>query len=145
MIEQTLMLVKPDGVRARHIGGILSRVETAGFFIRGMKMIRLQQETAGQFYDIHQEKPFFKDLLGFMTSDRIVAVALEGEDAVAALRRLVGDTDSAKAAPGTIRAEFGSNKQENAVHASDSPENAAREISFFFSREELVSANASGK
>ena len=145
MVEQTLMLVKPDGVRARRIGDILSRVEAAGFSIRGMKMVRLRQETAGQFYDIHREKPFFRDLLGFMTSDRIVAVALEGEDAVAALRRLVGDTDSAKAAKSTIRGTFGTNKQENAVHASDSVDNAAREISFFFSREELVSVNSAGQ
>jgi nucleoside-diphosphate kinase len=102
-------------------------------------MRRLRPETAGEFYDIHRTKPFFKDLLAFMTSDRIVALALERDDAVSALRKLVGATDPAQAEKGTIRKDLAANKQENAVHASDSSANAARELSFFFSQEELLS------
>jgi nucleoside-diphosphate kinase len=139
MTEQTLMLIKPDGVRAAQIGEVIRRVEAAGFRIRSLKMRRLRPETAGEFYDIHRTKPFFKDLLAFMTSDRIVALALERDDAVSALRKLVGATDPAQAEKGTIRKDLAANKQENAVHASDSSANAARELSFFFSQEELLS------
>ena len=141
MVEQTLMLIKPDGVRARQVGEVIGRVEGAGFSIRGLRMLRLGPDTAGQFYDIHREKSFFKDLLCFMTSDRIVALVLEREDAVLALRRLVGNTDSTIADKGTIRGDLGTTKQENVVHASDSADNAAREIAFFFSRKELLSGN----
>jgi nucleoside-diphosphate kinase len=103
-------------------------------------MVRLSTATAGEFYSVHRDKGFYNDLLEFMTSDRIVALVLEREDAVAYLRQVVGATDPAEAAEGTIRRNLASNKQENAVHASDSPENARTEISFFFSREELLSA-----
>ncbi|MFQ6091915.1 MAG: nucleoside-diphosphate kinase [bacterium] len=138
MLEQTLMLIKPDGVLAGQIGEVIRRVEAAGFRICGIKMLRLRPETAGEFYGVHRDKPFFDDLLDFMTSERIVALVLEREDAVSCLREIIGTTDPAEAAEGTIRKELASNKQENVVHASDSLSTAEREISFFFSREELL-------
>jgi len=140
VIEQTLMLIKPDGVRAGQIGEVIRRVEADGFRICGMKMVRLRPETAGAFYSVHRDKPFFKDLLDFITSDRIVALVLERDDAVARLREIIGSTDPAEAGEGTIRRELASNKQENVVHASDSVSNAAEEVAFFFCREELISS-----
>ena len=140
MIEQTLMLIKPDGVRASQIGEVIRRVEADGFRICGMKMLHLQSETAAEFYAVHREKPFFSNLLSFMTSDRIVALVLERENAVTRLREVIGSTDPAEAAGGTIRKDLASNKQENVVHASDSLANAEKEVSFFFSTEELISA-----
>lgn len=139
MIEQTLMLIKPDGVRSNQIGQVISRIEKEGFRICGMKMLRLQPETAAEFYAAHREKPFYADLLTFMVSDRIVALVLEREEAVTRLREVIGATDPAEAAVGTIRKKLASNKQENVVHASDSLSNAQVETSFFFSREELLS------
>lgn len=139
MIEQTLMLIKPDGVRASQIGEVIRRIEADGFRIFGMKMLRLQPETAAEFYAVHREKPFFSDLISFMTSDRIVALALERENAVARLREVIGSTDPAEAAEGTIRKDLASNNRENVVHASDSLRNAQVETAFFFSREELLS------
>ena len=139
MLERTLMLIKPDGVRSKHIGHVIQRVETEGFRICGLKMLRLRRSTAGEFYRVHQGKDFYANLLDFMTSDRIVALALEREDAVSYLRKIVGDTDPAKAGEGTIRKKLASNIRENVVHASDSMSNAAQELSFFFSQEELFS------
>lgn len=139
MIERTLMLIKPDGVRAKQIGNVIQRIETEGFRICGLKMVRLKRETAGEFYKVHQGKHFFTGLIDFMTSDRIIAIALEREEAVSHLRRIVGDTDPAKADEGTIRKKHASNVQENVVHASDSVDNAIQELSFFFSQEELLS------
>ena len=139
MIELTLMLIKPDGVRAGQIGEVIRRIEADGFRICGMKMLRLQPDTAAEFYAVHRGKPFFTDLLSFMTSDRIVALVLEREEAVTRLRDIIGATDPAEAADGTIRKDLGSNTQKNVVHASDSTNNAQKEVSFFFSREELVS------
>jgi len=139
MTEQTLMLIKPDGVRANHIGEVIRRIEAEHFQICGLKMVRLSKTTAAEFYSVHKDKGFFSDLLEFMTSDRIVALVLEREDAVSYLRSVVGATDPTEAAEGTIRRDLASNKQENVVHASDSPENARTEISFFFSREKLLS------
>lgn len=142
MLERTLMLIKPDGIRAKQIGKIIQRVESEGFRICGLKMIRLRRVSAGEFYRVHQDKPFYTNLLDFMTSDRIVALALERENAVSYLRKIVGATDPTEADEGTIRKDFASNKQENVVHASDSTSNATQELSFFFTQEELLSVAA---
>jgi nucleoside-diphosphate kinase len=107
-------------------------VEQAGFRVMEMKMARLTRPQAAEFYAVHKERPFYNDLLDFMTSDRVVPMVLERDDAVAHLRKVIGATDPAKAEPGTIRKAFATNVQNNAVHASDSPDNAAREIAFFF-------------
>lgn len=130
--ERTLLIIKPDAVAKNAIGAILMRLEAEGFVIRGLRMERLTQERARAFYAVHRQRPFYDDLVAFMTSGPAVPTALEREDAVAHLRQFIGQTDSRKAAPGTIRAQFGTDVQCNAVHASDSPENATREIGFFF-------------
>ncbi len=130
--ERTLLIIKPDAVAKNAIGSILMRLEAEGFVINEMKKLRLSQEQAGQFYAVHKERPFYGELVEFMTSGPAVPTVLERDDAVAHLRQFIGETDSTKAAPGTIRAEFGTDVQCNAVHASDSPENAANEIEFFF-------------
>ena len=135
-MEQTLMIIKPDAVAKNAIGEILQRVESEGFAIRGLHMMQLVPEQAGEFYAVHQERPFFKDLVEFMTSGPIVPVRLERQGAVPHLRQFIGETDSTRAAPGTIRSDFGTDVQCNAVHASDSPENATREIAFFFGEED---------
>jgi len=131
-MQATLLIVKPDAVARHAIGQILARLEGEGFAIRQMRMVRLAREQAGEFYAVHRERPFYADLLTFMTSGPAVPVLLEREDAVAHLRAYIGATDSTKAAPGTIRRDFGTDVQRNAVHASDSAENAAREVAFFF-------------
>ena len=130
--ENTLLMVKPDAVAKNAIGDILQRLEVEGFVIRQMRMNHLTREQAEVFYGVHKERPFYGELVDFMTSGRSVQVALERENAVAHLRDFIGETDSTKAAPGTIRAEFGTDIQCNAVHASDSNENAAKEIAFYF-------------
>ena len=138
MIELTLMLLKPDGVRAGQIGEVIRRVEADGFRICGMKMLRLSPERAAEFYAVHREKSFYPDLIAFMTSDRIVALVLERHNAVRRLREIVGSTNPAEAAEGTIRKDLASNTQTNVVHASDSSANAEKEVSFFFRNEELT-------
>ncbi|OGG49597.1 MAG: nucleoside-diphosphate kinase [Candidatus Handelsmanbacteria bacterium RIFCSPLOWO2_12_FULL_64_10] len=131
-MARTLMIIKPDAVSRCLIGEVVRRVEQAGFRVVEMKMTRLTRPQAAEFYAVHKERPFYNDLLTFMTSDRVVPMVLERDDAVAHLRKVIGATDPAKAEPGTIRKAFATNVQNNAVHASDSPENAAREIAFFF-------------
>ena len=131
-MPRTLMIIKPDAVSRNLIGEVVRRVELAGFWVVEMKMVRLTRAQAGEFYAVHKERPFYGDLLAFMTSGRVVPMVLEREDAVAHLRKVIGATDPAKAEPGTIRKDFATNVQNNAVHASDSPENAAGEIAFFF-------------
>lgn len=131
-VERTLSLIKPDAVGRNLIGKILSRFEDAGLKIIACRMLHLTKAQAEQFYDIHQDKPFFGELVEYMTGGPIVASVLEGEDAVAANRRLMGATDPKKADPGTIRADFAESITANAVHGSDSVENAQRECSFFF-------------
>lgn len=131
-MARTLMILKPDAVSRNLIGEIVRRVEQAGFRVVEMKMTRLTRPQAAEFYAVHKERPFYNDLLDFMTSDRVVPMVLERDDAVAHLRKVIGATDPAKAEPGTIRKDFATNVQNNAVHASDSPDNAAREIAFFF-------------
>ncbi|MCL1821265.1 MAG: nucleoside-diphosphate kinase [Prolixibacteraceae bacterium] len=130
----TLTMVKPDAVGKNQIGAILKMINEAGFRIRAMKYTWLTVEQAGLFYAIHSEKPFFDELVGFMTSGPVVAALLEKENAIADFRTLIGATNPANAAPGTIRALFAESLQNNAVHGSDSDENAIVESDFFFSR-----------
>lgn len=137
-MERTLAILKPDAVSASKIGKVIDRIEAAGFRILGMKLVRLNAQTAGQFYEVHKERPFYKDLCSFMSSDRVVVVALEKTNAVADFRKLIGATDPAEAAAGTIRKDFATSKQNNIVHGSDSPENAKLEIAFYFSERELI-------
>jgi len=137
-MDGTLMLVKPDAMQKRALGEILSAVQKEGFTVRNIKMLRLRAAEAKEFYSEHRERPFFNDLVEFMTSGEIAAVALERNDAVATLRKLIGATDSRLADPGTIRARFGDDNQRNAVHASDSISSAQRELAFFFSTRELI-------
>ena len=132
MADQTLAIIKPDAVEAKKIGAILDRLEQAGFTIRAVKMVHLTKADARKFYAVHSERPFFDSLTQFMTSGPCVPVCLEGENAVPRLRELLGATDPAKADDGTIRKEFASSVERNAVHGSDSTENAAVELSFFF-------------
>jgi len=136
--ERTLSIIKPDAVQKKHIGEILSRFEKAGLNIIGMKLLHLTKEQAGEFYAIHKERPFFNDLVEFMTSGPVVVSALEGENAVAKNRELMGATNPKEAAPGTIRADFAENIDANAVHGSDAAETAKVEINFFFKEQELV-------
>ncbi len=132
MQERTLMIIKPDAVSRNAIGAILKRVEDRGFKVRQMRMTRFTREEAIRFYAVHRGQPFFDGLIDFMSSGPVVPLALERDDAVSNLREIVGVTDSSKAAEGTIRKDFGTNIQRNAVHASDSPETATGEIAFFF-------------
>lgn len=133
MSNITFTMIKPDAVANGYIGKILDQITTAGFKIVAMKYTRLSDEKAGEFYDIHRERPFFKDLVEFMTSGPIVAAVLEKSNAVADFRTLIGATDPQKAEPGTIRNLYAKSIDANAIHGSDSDENAAREASFFFS------------
>ena len=133
-MDRTLMIIKPDAVAKHVIGEILQRVEKEGFVIRQLHLTHLSKEQAEAFYAVHRERSFFGELVEFMTSGPVVPMALERIDAVPHLRQFIGATDSTKAAPGTIRREFGTDVQCNAVHASDSPENAAGEIEFFFGK-----------
>ena len=137
-MERTLAILKPDCVGANKMGKVIDRIENAGFRVIGMKMVRLNAQTAGKFYEVHKERPFYQDLVEFMSSDRCVAIALEKENAVADFRKLIGATDPAEADPGTIRKDFATSKQNNCVHGSDSPENGRIEIGFFFSEKELA-------
>ena len=131
-MERTLSIIKPDAVAKNVIGEIYSRFESAGFKIVAAKMLHLDEITAGGFYVVHQDRPFFKDLISFMTSGPVMVQVLEGENAVARHREIMGATNPKEAAPGTIRADFAESLDENAVHGSDSIENAAIEIAYFF-------------
>lgn len=139
-METTLAILKPDSVAAGSAGAILAHLEREGFKIRGLKLLRLSPAQAQAFYEVHKERPFYGSLVEFMTSGPVVPVALEREDAVARLRQVMGATDVAKAEPGTVRALFGTSIEKNAIHGSDSLENAALELAFFFSRAELIAA-----
>lgn len=139
-MERTLAILKPDCVAAKKMGKVLDRIEAAGFRIIGMKLVQLTPEVAGKFYEVHKERGFYKDLVGFMSSGPVVVLALEKENAVADFRKLIGATDPAEAAAGTIRRDFATSKQNNIVHGSDSPENGRLEVAFYFSRHELVEA-----
>lgn len=133
----TFGIIKPDAVRAGNIGAIIQRVSDNGFKIRAMKMLHMSRPVAEGFYDVHRERPFFGELVEFMTSGPSVLMALEKDDAVQAWRDLMGPTDSTKAPKGTIRGDFGKDVSENAAHGSDSPENARIELSYFFNATEF--------
>jgi nucleoside-diphosphate kinase len=137
-LERTLSIIKPDAVGNNHIGDIISRFEKAGLRIVAVKMRHLTQKEAEGFYAVHKERPFFKDLVSFMTTGPVLIMVLEGENAIAKNRDIMGATDPKKAAPGTIRADFAKTIDENAVHGSDSPENAKIEIHYFFKPEEMI-------
>ena len=138
-LERTLTIIKPDAVAKNAIGGIVDRFERAGFKILAAKLVRLTAEQAAGFYIVHKERPFYGSLCAFMTSGACVPIVLEADNAIARLREIMGATDPAKAAPGTIRKDFASSIEANAVHGSDSPESAAFEIPYFFSAQEIVS------
>lgn len=135
--ERTLSIIKPDAVGKNHIGDIISRFEKKGLRVVAAKMKHLSQKEAEGFYAIHKDRPFFKDLVSFMTSGPILIMALEGEGAVAKNREIMGSTDPKKAEKGTIRADFAHSIDENAVHGSDSLENAKIEINYFFKPEDI--------
>jgi len=136
-VERTLSIVKPDGVEKNLIGEVYRRFEQAGLRIVAARMMHLTRTEAEGFYAVHRERPFFGDLCAYMTSGPVVVQVLEGEDAVARNREIMGATDPKKAAPGTIRADLAKSIEENVVHGSDSAENAAREIAYFFAETEL--------
>lgn len=137
-VERTLSIIKPDAVAKRVIGEIYSRFEKAGLTVVAAKMLHLTREQAEQFYAVHKERPFFGALVDFMITGPVMVQVLEGENAIAKYRDIMGATDPKKAAPGTIRADFADSIDENAVHGSDAPETAAQEIAFFFKPEEIV-------
>jgi nucleoside-diphosphate kinase len=137
--EQTLSIIKPDAVGANHIGAILSRFEKAGLRIVATKMLHLTTEQAKAFYAVHSHRPFFQELVDFMTEGPVLVSVLEGEHAVLKNRELMGATNPKEAAPGTIRADFAKSIDKNAVHGSDSAENAKNEVAFFFKASELFS------
>ncbi len=137
-MERTLSIIKPDAVAKNVIGKIIDRFETNGLRIAAMKKIKLAKEDAAKFYEVHKERPFFNDLVEYMTSGPVVVMVLEGENAVAKNRELMGATDPKEAAPGTIRADFAESIEANAVHGSDSLENAQKEIAFFFAQREIL-------
>ena len=139
MIQRTLSIVKPDGVRKGVIGQVVSRFEQAGIRIVAMQMRQLSRKDAEGFYAVHRERPFFGELCEFMTSGPVVVMVLEGDDVIARNRELMGATDPKKAAPGTIRADFADSIGENIAHGSDAPETAAFEISWFFRGLDIVS------
>ncbi len=136
--ERTLSIIKPDAVGKNHIGEIIARFEKNGLKVVAAKMMQLSKEKAEGFYAIHKERPFFNDLVSFMISGPVLVMTLEGEDAVKLNRDIMGATNPKEAAPGTIRADFAEDIDENAVHGSDSSENAKIEIDFFFTDEEIV-------
>ena len=136
-MQQTLSIIKPDAVKKGVIGKIIDRFESNGLRIAAAKKLRLSVEDAGKFYEIHKDRPFYKDLIEFMTSGPVVVMVLEGDDAVAKNRELMGATDPKKADKGTIRADFADSIDANAVHGSDSLENAKIEIAFFFAKREI--------
>jgi len=138
-MERTLVLVKPDAVQRGLIGEVISRIERTGLKLVALKMIHMDRDMAGRHYAIHQGKPFFEGLVGFITSSPLVAAVFEGPNAVEVVRKTMGATDPVKAAPGTIRGDLALDIGRNAVHGSDSKENAEKEISLFFSPKEIVS------
>jgi nucleoside-diphosphate kinase len=137
-LERTLGIIKPDAVAKGHTGDILSMIQQSGFRVVGMKMRRISQHEAESFYAVHKQRPFFPGLVTFMTEGPVVVLALEREDAIQKWRDLMGATNPANAAEGTVRKRFAENIERNSVHGSDAPETAAQEIPFFFSAAELL-------
>ncbi len=144
-VERTLSIVKPDGVARNLIGDVYCRFERAGLAIIGARMMRLTQSQAEGFYAVHRDRPFFRDLCAYMTSGPVMVQVLEGESAIARNREIMGATDPKKAAPGTIRADLATSIEENVVHGSDSIENAAREIAYFFAEIALCARTRQGR
>src|SRR4026209_856297 len=138
MIQRTFSIIKPDAVAAGHAGEILAVIEKAGFRILALRMTRLSQKQAEGFYAVHREKGFFQSLVKFMTEGPIIVMALEREDAIAKLREVMGATNPANAAPGTVRKRFAANIERNCIHGSDAPETAEVELRFFFSTSDLM-------
>lgn len=138
--EQTLSIIKPDAVAKDNIGNVISRFEKNNLHVAGLKMVKLSKEQAGEFYAVHKERPFYPELVNFMSSGPVVIIVLEGDNAVAKNRELMGATDPKKATPGTLRADFAESVSKNAVHGSDSVENAKNEILFFFKDGEVVNS-----
>jgi len=137
-METTLAILKPDTVAAGNTGKVLAHLEAAGFRLRGLRVLHLTADQAAEFYAVHRERPFYGSLVEFMTEGPVVPVALERDNAVAYLREVMGATDVAKAAPGTIRNLYGTSIERNAIHGSDSPENAVKELAFFFSTSDQI-------
>lgn len=135
--EQTLSIIKPDALGKNHLGAIISRFEKAGLTIVAARMMHLSKQQAQDFYAVHKQRPFYNDLVNFMITGPILVMVLEGEGAISKNRDIMGATDPKKASPGTIRADFASSIDENAVHGSDSPETARQEISFFFKAQDI--------
>ena len=138
MTERTLVMVKPDAVKRGHVGEVIRRFEAAGLTIRALKMVSLERREAEGFYQVHKERPFFAELCAFMSSGPCITMVLECEGAIAQLREVMGATDPAKAAEGTIRKDFATSIQRNCIHGSDAPETARFEIGYFFPGVELV-------
>ncbi|MCB0281112.1 MAG: nucleoside-diphosphate kinase [Calditrichae bacterium] len=138
MSNKTLAILKPDCIQNNNAGKVIDHLLNAGFKIVAMKMMKLTKETAGAFYEVHKERPFYGELVDFMMETRVIPIVLEKENAVAALRETIGATDPAEAADGTVRKLYAESKGRNTIHASDSDENAAREIAFFFSETERI-------
>jgi nucleoside-diphosphate kinase len=137
-MQRTFTILKPDTVKAGNCGAIIDRLEKEGFRIRGMKMLHLTKAEAEGFYHVHKERPFFGDLVKFMTEGPVVTMVLEADDAINKLRKVMGATDPSKADVDTIRKKFGSNIERNAIHGSDAADTAAFEISYFFNQLEIV-------
>ena len=138
VVERTLVFIKPDGVERGLVGEIISRFEKKGLKIKALKMFKFTRQQAEEFYKIHKGKPFFEDLIRFVTRNPVVAMVLEGDNAISVVRQLIGPTDGRKAPPGTIRGDYALSIQENVVHASDGPESAEREIRVIFKEEEII-------
>ena len=137
-MERTFIMVKPDGVDARLVGEVIGRFERRGFTLCGLKALRIDRVLAERHYAEHVGKPFFESLVAFITSGPVVAMVWEGRDAISVARTMMGVTDAAQAAPGTVRGDFSLSKEQNIVHGSDGPESAAREIGLFFREDELL-------
>jgi nucleoside-diphosphate kinase len=137
-MSRTLAIIKPDAVASGQAGKVLALLQDRGFTVRALRKTRLGQAQAEAFYEVHKERPFYGSLVSFMLSGPVIPMVLEAEGAVAVLRDAIGATDPSEAAPGTVRALYAESKERNAIHASDSDENAAREIAFFFSESELL-------
>lgn len=139
-MEQTLAIVKPDAVGRNLAGKVIAHLEENGFRVRALRMMRLTKEQAAAFYAVHRERPFYESLVGFMTSGPVVPMVLEREGAVARLREVIGATDPAEAAEGTVRKLYAESKERNAIHASDSVENAQSEVRFFFPEADVIAS-----
>lgn len=137
-VERTFAIIKPDAVEAGNIGSIIAMIQSAGLRILGMRMTRMSQAQAEAFYAVHRERPFYADLVRFMSSGPVVVLALEGENAIQRWRDLMGPTDSRKAGPDTVRGRYGTDIQRNAVHGSDAAATAAVEVPFFFAAADLI-------